>query len=67
MCSSRRSRQFVGRLFLLSALAGLMGFSGGCNGGGNATLSAEDQAKAKEAARKKFDNFGAKQGRDLSR
>ena len=49
-------------LVLLACLAGVLGFSvPGCSfGGGNATLSPEAQAKAKENFKKRFANFGEK-------
>jgi hypothetical protein len=53
------------RLVLLAYLACVLGLSAaGCSGGGgDATLSPQDQAKAKESFKKRFDSFGEKQGR----
>ena len=65
MCSTKRSTRNLGRLVLLAFVAGVLGFSvPGCSfGGGNATLSPEAQAKAKENFKKRFANFGAKKDR----
>jgi hypothetical protein len=54
-----------GRHVLFACLAGVLACSAaGCfDGGGGATLSAADQAKARETTKKKFDNFGDTQGR----
>jgi hypothetical protein len=62
MCSTKRSTRNLGRLVLLAFVAGVLGFSvPGCSfGGGNATLSPEAQAKAKENFKKRFANFGEK-------
>ena len=69
MCSVKRSPRILGILVLLACLAGVLGFSGaGCSfGGGDATLSPEAQAKAKENFKKRFDNFGETKGRKNSR
>jgi hypothetical protein len=64
MCSRTRSRRSLGKILLGASLACLLGLAaGGCTGSGNTTLSQADQAKAKESAKKKFDNSGAKPGR----
>lgn len=69
MCSVNRSRRSVGQLVVLACVAGVLGFSSaGCSsGGGTASLSSADQAKAKETAKKKFDNFGETQSGKASR
>ncbi len=56
MCSTKRSPRSLGRVLLLACLVGVLGFSvPGCSGGGgNATLSPEAQAKAKENFKKRF-------------
>jgi hypothetical protein len=59
MCSSKRSPRILGMLVLLACLAGVLAFSvAGCSG--NATVSPEAQAKAKENFKKRFGNFGEK-------
>jgi hypothetical protein len=57
------------RLVLLACLAGVLGTSAaGCSGGGDSTLSHQDQAKAKESKRKRFGSFGENtQNRKTSR
>ncbi len=62
MCSIKRSSRRRKMLVPLACLAGVLGFSvPGCSfGGGNATLSPEAQAKAKENFKKRFANFGEK-------
>ncbi len=62
MCSTKRSPRSLGRLVLLACLAGAVGFSvPGCSlGGGDATVSPEAQAKAKENFKKRFGSFGEK-------
>ncbi len=69
MCSTKRSPRSLGRVVLLACLVGVLGCSvPGCSfGGGNATLSPEAQAKAKENFKKRFANFGAKKDRKTSR
>jgi hypothetical protein len=54
---------------VLACVSSILGVSTpGCfRAGGGATLSPEDQVKAKEAARKRFDSSGLKQGRDSLR
>ncbi len=60
MCSTKRSPRGLGRVVLLAGLVGVLGCSvPGCSsGGGNATLSPEAQAKAKENFKKRFADFG---------
>ncbi len=55
MCSAKRSTRILGWLVLLAFVAGVLGFSvPACSfGGGNATLSPEAQAKAKENFKKR--------------
>jgi len=62
MCSAKQSTRNLGKLVLLAFVAGLLGFSvPGCSfGGGNATLSPEAQAKAKENFKKRFAGFAEK-------
>ena len=61
MCSPKRSPRILGMLVLLACLAGVLGFSvPGCSG--NATVSPEAQAKAKENFKKRFDNYGEQTG-----
>ncbi len=60
MCSTKRSPRSRQMLILLACLAGVLDFSApGCSyGGGNATLSPEAQAKAKENFKKRFQGSG---------
>jgi hypothetical protein len=69
MCSAKRSPRILGMLVLLACLAGVPGFSvPGCSfGGGDATLSPEAKAKAKENFKKRFANSGETKGRKNSR
>lgn len=62
MCLRKRSSRSLRWLVLLACMAGALGLSAaGCSPGeGGASLSPADQAKAKETAKKKFDNFGEK-------
>jgi hypothetical protein len=56
-------------MILLTSLVGALGYSAaGCStGSGGITLSPADQAKAKENAKKRFDNFGEQPNRKPSR
>jgi hypothetical protein len=60
MCSTKRSPRSRITLVLLACLVGVLGFSiPGCStGGGDATLSPEAKARAKETFKKKFQGFG---------
>jgi hypothetical protein len=59
MSSHRRSPRILETFVVLACLAGVMGFSvAGCSG--NATVSPEAQAKAKENFKKRFGNSGEK-------
>ena len=62
MCLAMRSPRSRKTLVRLACLAGVLGFSvPGCSfGGGDATLSPEAQAKAKENFKKRFDTSGAR-------
>jgi hypothetical protein len=57
-----RSHGKLGKLAALACAAGILGSSlTGCSRGvGASPLSAEDQAKAKAAYKKKFENYGVK-------
>jgi hypothetical protein len=69
MCAARRSPRIVGMLVQLACLTGVLAVSvPGCSsGGGDATLSPEAQAKAKENFKKRFNDSGEKPGRKASR
>jgi hypothetical protein len=69
MCANKRSPRILRRLVLLACLAGVLGFSApGCSfGGGDATLSPEAKAKAKENFKKRFANSGETKGRKNAR
>ena len=62
MSSAKRSPRSLRMLVHAACLAGVLGFSvPGCSfGGGDATVSPEAQAKAKENFKKRFANFGEK-------
>jgi hypothetical protein len=62
MCPTKRSPRILRGLVLLACLAGVPGFSvPGCSlGGGDATVSPEAQAQAKENFKKRFAGFGEK-------
>jgi hypothetical protein len=64
MSSAERSPGKMGKLAVLTCVAGILGSSlTGCSGGGVADLSPEAQAKAKEAFKKKSENYGRKGGK----
>jgi hypothetical protein len=69
MCSAKRSARILGRLVLLACLAGVLGSSvPGCSrGGGDATVSPDAPAKAKENFKKRFGDNGEKPRRKGSR
>jgi hypothetical protein len=59
MCSAKRSPRRMRTLALLACAAGILVSSfTGCTGGGTADLSPEAQAKAKQAFKKKSENYG---------
>jgi hypothetical protein len=62
MSSADRSPRRMGQLAVLACAAGILGSSlTGCSRDvGAGPLSAEDQAKAKAAYKKKFENYGVK-------
>jgi hypothetical protein len=62
MCSVQRSPRILRTLVALAFLAGVLGFSiPGCSFGvGDAAVSPEAQATAKENFKKRFDSFGEK-------
>jgi hypothetical protein len=62
MSTTGRSPGKLGKLAVLACAAGLLGSSlTGCSrGAGAGALSAEDQARAKAAYKKKFENYGVK-------
>jgi len=62
MCSAKRSTRNLRRLVLLAFVAGVLGFSiPGCSGGGgDATVTPEARAKAKENFKKRFAGSGEK-------
>ena len=66
--SSILTQRALEHLVLLACLAGVLNFSfPGVPPGGNATLSPEVQAKAKENFKKRFADFGAKKDRKTLR
>jgi hypothetical protein len=62
MCSVQRSPGILRTLVPLACMAGVLAFSiPGCSFGvGNAAVSPEAQAKAKESFKKRFGDYGIK-------